>query len=197
MAFVSSSSFLYHFSTPLHHKGRCTLLPTISTTGRAFKVRMADSPAAGGSGKKPPRSRRFRPGNTAPVEKKKLEPETVFNETSPSKLELIVPTLSILTVIGIIPFIAAVARAIWVRYKVTSRRIAITSGFQGKDQVEIIYRDIASIKYIRRLGGAADCVISLKDGAKLEIRALPEFDKNFEYIMERVDEKAREASGPA
>lgn len=154
------------------------------------------TPTSGGS-KKPSKSRKFRPGAGANVEKKKLEPETVFIETGPSNFELIVPTLSILTVIGIIPFIAAVARAAWVRYKVTSRRISISSGFLGKDQTEIIYRDIQAVKYIRRLGGAADCVITLKDGAKLELRAVPEFDKIFEYIMQQVDEKVKETSGPA
>lgn len=151
----------------------------------------------GGNGKKPSRSRKFRPSKSNQVEKKKLEPETVFVETPPSRLELIVPTLSILTVIGIIPFVAAVARATWVRYKVTSRRISINSGFQGKDQTEIIYRDIEQIKYIRRLGTAADCVFTLKDGAKLEVRAIPDFDNVFAYIMERVDEDTREVSGPA
>lgn len=131
------------------------------------------------------------------MEKKKLEPETVFFETGPSNLELIVPTLSILTVVGIIPFVGAVARAAWVRYKITSRRISVSSGFQGKDQTEIIYRDVERLKYIRRLGGAADCVITMKDGAKLEMRAIPEFDKVFEYILERIDDDAKEASGPA
>lgn len=121
----------------------------------------------------------------------------MFIETPPSRLELIVPTLSILTVIGIIPFVGAIARALWVRYKVTSRRISINSGFQGKDQIEIIYRDIDQVKYVRRLGGAADCVITLKDGAKLEIRAIPDFEKIYDYIMERVDENTRQASGPA
>lgn len=153
--------------------------------------------SVGGSGKKPSKNRKFRPGTGAKVEKKKLEPETVFFETGPSNLELIVPTLSILTVIGIIPFIAAVARAAWVRYKITNRRISISSGFQGKDQAEIIYRDIQAVKYIRRVGGAADCVITLKDGAKLELRAVPQFDKIYDYILEQVDENVKEASGPA
>ena len=149
------------------------------------------------SGKKSPKSRRYRPGTGPAVEKKKLEPETVFIETGPSNYELIVPTLSILTVVGIIPFIAAVARAAWVRYKITSRRISISTGFQGKEQTEIIYRDIEKIKYVRRFGGAGDCVISLKDGAKLEIRAIPQFEKVYEYIIDQVDESAKEASGSA
>ncbi|PXF49492.1 hypothetical protein BWQ96_00808 [Gracilariopsis chorda] len=155
---------------------------------------MANPSPSSGKGNK---ARRYRPTKNIPANKQKLQPETTFLETAPSAYELIVPTLSILTVIGIIPFIAAVARAAWVRYKFTSRRIAISSGFQGKDQTEIIYRDIQSVKYVRRIGGAADCVISLKDGAKLEIRAVPDFDSVYEYIMEKVDDSASEASGSA
>lgn len=112
-------------------------------------------------------------------------------------MELVVPTISILTVIGLFPFIGAVARAIWVRYKITSRRIAVTSGFQGKDQTEIIYRDIDMIKYVRRLGDSADVVITLKDGAKIEIRSLPQFDEAYKFIMDNVSEEVREVSGAA
>ena len=53
---------------------------------------------------------------TAPVaapvtEKAVLEPETLFFEGPPSKTELIVPGLSVLTVIGIVPFAAGAPRA--------------------------------------------------------------------------------------
>lgn len=143
--------------------------------------------------------RRFDPSKARPTPQKvKLEPEETFFEGRTSWTELIIPTISILTVVGLIPFTAALARYIWVRYTVTSRRISVDSGFQGKDHVEIVYRDIASIKYVRRAGGAsADCVLELKDGAKLELRAIPNWDDIFKYMMERVDEEARELSGPA
>jgi len=73
--------------------------------------------------------------------KTKLEPETVFYEGGPSSSEVVLPALSIFTVIGIVPFISAVARQAWVRYKFTSRRISIQSGIGGKEQTEIIYPD--------------------------------------------------------
>lgn len=143
-------------------------------------------------------SRRFVPGKgAAATSKKKLDPEEVFLEVRPSWTELIIPTLSILTVIGIIPFIGSVARQTWVRYKLTNRRISVTSGFQGKDSTEIIYRDIASVKFVRRMGGTGDMVLTLKDGAKLELRTVPELDKIFEYVMSKVDEDVQNASGSA
>lgn len=143
-------------------------------------------------------SGRFEPGGlTQPSKQKvKLEPETVFYEGRPSWTEVILPAVSIITVIGLIPFVAAVARQAWVKYKITSRRIAVDSGFQGKDRVEVVYRDIESVKYVRRMAGAsADMVIALKDGAKLELRAVQEYRKIFDYIMSKVPDDVRVASG--
>eukprot|EP00173_Palmaria_palmata_P000685 Plantae.Rhodophyta-Palmaria_palmata.ctg13356.p1 GENE.Plantae.Rhodophyta-Palmaria_palmata.ctg13356~~Plantae.Rhodophyta-Palmaria_palmata.ctg13356.p1 ORF type:complete len:229 (-),score=25.59 Plantae.Rhodophyta-Palmaria_palmata.ctg13356:58-744(-) len=156
---------------------------------------MAARPRPSGNSSK----RRFDPTKAAPPpQKKKLDPEEVFFEGRTSWTELVIPTLSILTVVGIIPFTAALARYLWVTYKVTSRRISVDSGFQGKDHVEIVYSDIASVRYVRRAAGAsADCVLELKDGAKLELRAIPNWDGIFEYVRERLDDEAKAASGPA
>lgn len=115
--------------------------------------------------------------------KKKLETEKIFFQGPPSSSELLIPAISILTVIGIIPFIATVFRQFWVRYTITNRRISVDSGFQGKNRVEIVYRDIKKISHITRFGGlTADIVIILKDNARLELRSLPEWKKNLQYI---------------
>ena len=55
----------------------------------------------------------------------------MYYEGPPAITETIVPTISILTVVGIIPAAAAWARQAWVRYKITNRRIRVTSGFNG------------------------------------------------------------------
>lgn len=131
------------------------------------------------------------------MQKTKLEPEEIFVETPPAWIEVIVPALSIFTVIGIIPFIGSVARQLWVRYKFTTRRVSISSGFQGKDQTEIIYRDISKVVYVRRSAGTGDMVLELKDGAKVELRTVPDLVKVFDFIMTKVDDAAKEVSGPA
>jgi len=119
------------------------------------------------------------------VEKQKLASEKIFFEGPPSKVEMIIPFFSILTVIGIIPFITTLLRQFWVKYKITNRRISVDSGFQGKNRAEIVYRDIKKIRYIKRLGGeAADVVLILKDNAQLELRSLPDWEKNLEFIKE-------------
>jgi len=100
-------------------------------------------------------------------------------------------------VIGIIPFSAALARQVWVRYKITSRRISVQSGIGGNDVTEIIYPDITDVKYVYRSGGAVgDMVITLKDGSKLEMRHVPEFRDIYKYILDKISPAAREASFP-
>lgn len=134
-------------------------------------------------------------GSKVSKKKFKLEPETVFFEGPPSPTEILFPAISILTVIGIVPFISAVSRQFWVRYKFTSRRISIQSGFQGKERTEIIYPDIAEIKFVyRAFGAAGDMVLSLRDGAKVELRHVPKFNEVYAYILSQVDEECRNKS---
>ena len=46
----------------------------------------------------------------------------------------------------------------------------MASGFRGKDVVQVIYREVTDVKWLRRYGGAVgDLVFSLGDGSKLEV----------------------------
>jgi len=116
-----------------------------------------------------------------------LKPEEIFYEGPPAITETFIPTLSILTVVGIIPAAAAWARQAWVRYKITSRRIRVQSGLGGKDMVEIVYPDIVELRTIKRLFGDGDMVAFLRDGAKLEVRNVPNFDAAIDFILKQVD----------
>ncbi|EEC44977.1 predicted protein, partial [Phaeodactylum tricornutum CCAP 1055/1] len=116
-----------------------------------------------------------------------LAPEEVYYEGPPAITETIVPTISILTVVGIIPAAAAWARQAWVRYKITSRRIRVTSGIGGKDMAEIVYPDIVELRTAKRLFGDGDMVAFLRDGAKFEMRNIPEFETAMEFILDQVD----------
>jgi len=122
-------------------------------------------------------------------------PEVTFFEGPPSWTEAVVPGISIITVLGIVPFAAAISRQVWTRYKITNRRISVQSGWGGNDLVEVVYRDITEVKFIYRFGGlAGDMVMELSDGAKLEIRSMPEFEKNYDYIMQQVSDDCRARS---
>lgn len=119
--------------------------------------------------------------------KKTLLPEETFYEGPPAITETIAPTLSILTVVGIIPAAAAWARQAWVRYRITTRRIRVTSGIGGKDMAEIVYPDIIEIRTARRVFGDGDLVAFLRDGAKFEMRNIPNFKESMDFILKQVD----------
>jgi hypothetical protein len=128
-------------------------------------------------------------------DKVKLEPETVFFEGAPSPIELVLPGLSVLTVIGLVPFASALSRQAWVRYKFTSRRISIQSGFGGKTTTEIIYPDIEEVRFVyRAFGTAGDMVLFLKDGAKVELRFVPNFTDVYTYMLGKCDDECRAKS---
>uniref|UniRef100_A0A7S1BB69 YdbS-like PH domain-containing protein n=1 Tax=Corethron hystrix TaxID=216773 RepID=A0A7S1BB69_9STRA len=118
-----------------------------------------------------------------------LAPEETYYEGPPAITETILPTASILTVVGIIPAAAAWARQAWVRYRITTRRIRVTSGVGGKDMAEIVYPDIVEIRTAKRLFGDGDLVAFLRDGAKFEMRNIPEFDQALEFILKQCDEE--------
>ena len=128
-------------------------------------------------------------------DKFKLDPEVVFFDGPPSPTEIIFPAISILTVIGIVPFISALSRQFWVRYKFTSRRVSIQSGFGGKTQTQIIYPDIEEIRFVyRAFGTAGDMVMFLKDGAKVELRHVPNFDEVYTYVLSKCETECQEKS---
>jgi Bacterial PH domain len=125
-------------------------------------------------------------GNPKPISAA-LVPEQVFYEGPPAISETILPTLSILTVVGIIPAAAAWARQAWVKYRITNRRIRVNSGINGQDMAEIVYPDICEIRTVRRLFGDGDMVCTLRDGAKFEMRNIPNFDDALEFILQQCD----------
>lgn len=92
-----------------------------------------------------------------------------------------------MTVIGIVPAAAAWARQAWVRYKITNRRIRVTSGIGGKEMAEIVYPDIVELRTAKRLFGDGDMVAFLRDGAKFEMRNIPDFEDAIEFVLKHVD----------
>ena len=130
-------------------------------------------------------------GGAAAASKKaavSLAPEEVFYEGPPAITETIAPTASIVTIIGIIPAAAAWARQAWVRYKITTRRIRVTSGIGGNEMAEIVYPDIVEIRTAKRLFGDGDLVAFLSDGAKFEMRNIPNFDETIEFILKQLSD---------
>ncbi len=122
--------------------------------------------------------------------------EDVYYEGGPHIGDLIVNILLGFTVICIPLTIGAIVRALWLRYRITNRRISITGGWMGRDRSDIIYSEIAKVVTVPRgVGLWGDMVITLKDGSRLELRAVPKFRDVYTYIFDKISPQARAASG--
>jgi nitrogen fixation protein len=122
--------------------------------------------------------------------------EEVFYEGAPHIGELIFALMLSVFVITLPITIPAVVRAIWVRYRITSRRITVTGGWFGRSRTDVVYAEIARIVTVPRgLGSWGDMVLTLNDGSRLELRSIPKFREVYSYIEAKLSLKAREASG--
>ena len=123
-------------------------------------------------------------------------PEPVFYEGGPAKGDLIFNLLLGLTLIGIPFAVGAIVRALWLRFRITSRRISVSGGWLGRDRSQVVYSQIRELRSVPRVFGAwGDMVLVLNDGAKLEMRSVPRFRETEAYILERMAAKTSAAAG--
>lgn len=123
--------------------------------------------------------------------------EEVYFEGAPHVGDLITNILLGFTVICLPLTVGAIVRAIWLRYRVTDRRITVIGGWMGRDRSDIIYSEITKVVTVPRgLGAWGDMVITLKDGSRLELRAMPKFREMYDFINGKLSVKAQKASGP-
>ena len=113
--------------------------------------------------------------------------EETFYEGGPAKGDLIFNLLLGLTLIGLPFAVGGVVRALWLRFKVTSRRISVSGGWLGRDRTQVVYSQIKEVRCVPRGFGAwGDMVLVLTDGSRLELRSLPKFREIETYIEERI-----------
>lgn len=113
--------------------------------------------------------------------------ETLFYEGGPARGDLIFNLLFGLTLIGLPFTVGAIIRALWLRFRITSRRVSVTGGWLGRDRSQVVYSQIKEVRSIPRgLGFWGDMVLVLSDGARLEMRAVPRFRDVEAYINEQI-----------
>jgi len=116
--------------------------------------------------------------------------EETFYEGGPHPGDLILNILLGFTIICLPLTVGSIVRALWLRYKITDRRISITGGWQGGDRTDIIYSEIIKVTRVPRgLGLWGDIVLTLKDRSRLEMRSLPNFRETSDYLANRVADK--------
>ncbi len=115
--------------------------------------------------------------------------EKVFFEGPPAKEDLVFNLLAGITLVGLPFTFGALVRALWLRFKITNKRISVTGGWLGKDKTQIVYSQIIEVRAIPRgFGSYGDMVIVMKDGARLEMRSVPNFREVSSYIEEQTSQ---------
>ncbi|MBE9186079.1 PH domain-containing protein [Microcoleus sp. LEGE 07076] len=121
--------------------------------------------------------------------------EEVYYEGGPAPADLIINLLLGLTVVGIPLAVGAIVRALWLRYRITSRRVSVTSGWMGRERTDVIYSDIVKIVTVPRgFGSYGDMVLTMKNGSRLELRSIPKFRAMYDYINEKLPAAAQKAN---
>ncbi|MBV5260239.1 PH domain-containing protein [Synechococcus moorigangaii CMS01] len=116
--------------------------------------------------------------------------EDVIYEGGPHIGDLILNILLGFTVICLPLTVGAIVRALWLRYRITNRRISITGGWQGRDRTDIIYNEVRKIvKIPRGFGLWGDLVVTLRDGSRLELRSMPNFREIYDHIAEQAADR--------
>lgn len=116
--------------------------------------------------------------------------ETVYFETTPHLGDLAVNVALGVTLVWLPLSFASVGRAAFVKYRFTDKRIScITSAPWQNEQLDAAYQEVKDVVTIGRgIGLWGDMVITLNNGDKIEMRALPRFIEMKEYILKRRDE---------
>ena len=68
--------------------------------------------------------------------------EETFYEGGPAKSDLIINLLAGITILGLPFTFAAIVRALWLRYKITNKRITIEGGWFGKNKTQVSLSNI-------------------------------------------------------
>lgn len=123
--------------------------------------------------------------------------EEVIYEGGPHIGDLIINFLIGFSIIGLPLTVGAIVRALWLRFRITNRRISVTGGWMGQDRTDIIYSEIVKVvKVPRGFGLWGDVVVTLRNGSRLELRSLPKFREIEDYILEKIDSKNRRIGVP-
>ena len=117
--------------------------------------------------------------------------EDIFYEGGPAKGDLIFNILLGFTLIALPFTVGAIVRALWLRFRITSRRVSVSGGWMGKDRSQVVYSQIREVRSVPRGFGAwGDMVLVLTDGSRLELRSMPRFREVEAYIEERIKSRS-------
>ena len=105
--------------------------------------------------------------------------------------KLLIPILDFFY--GLVPsYGLAIVRALWLRYKITNKRITIDGGWFGKNKTQVSLSNIEEIRSIPRgFGSYGDMVLILNDGSKVEMKSLPLFREKQKFIEDNINKRTQ------
>jgi hypothetical protein len=123
--------------------------------------------------------------------------EETFYEGGPARGDLIFNLILGATMIGLPFAVGAVVRALWLRFRITSRRVSVSGGWLGRDRSQVVYNQIKEVRCVARGFGAwGDMCLLLNDGSRLEMRAVPRFREVETFIKERMETRSAATASP-
>ena len=119
--------------------------------------------------------------------------EEIFYEGGPAKNDLFINLLAGFTILGLPFTFAAIVRSLWLRYKITTKRITIEGGWFGRNKTQVSLSNINEIRSVPRgFGSYGDMVLILNDGSKVEMKSLPLFREKQEFIEANISKKSQQ-----
>lgn len=164
-----------------------------------FDARL-ESLKKGGAKKKentPAQQLRENKAAAASGQKQDFGEETVFFEGPPHRGDLAVNIAFGTTLLWLPLTFAAIGRAAFVNYKFTNKRISVTTSAPWKkEELNASYSQVKSVVSIGRgIGVWGDMVVELKNGDKIEMRALPRHKEIEKYVREQTASAASQPTG--
>ena len=118
--------------------------------------------------------------------------EDIFYEGGPAKSDLFINLIAGFTLLGLPFTFAAIVRALWLRFKITNKRITIEGGWFGRNKTQVSLSNINEIRSVPRgFGSYGDMVLILNDGSKVEMKSLPLFREKQDFIEENIEKKSQ------
>ena len=119
--------------------------------------------------------------------------EEIFYEGGPAKSDLYINLLAGFTILGLPFTFAAIVRSLWLRYKITNKRITIEGGWFGRNKTQVSLSNINEIRSVPRgFGSYGDMVLILNDGSKVEMKSLPLFREKQNFIEANISKKSQQ-----
>ncbi|XP_027361905.1 uncharacterized protein LOC113869660 [Abrus precatorius] len=123
---------------------------------------------------------------TPPSTAAKSAGETVFFDGGAHYGDLLANLLLGFTLFWLPLTLAAVSRALFLRYRFTDLRVTVISGLTGEDRSDFSYKVIKDVQVVPRfIGEWGDIIITLKDGTKVDLRSVPKFRDIAKYCLSK------------